>query len=925
MNTKRKQKSIILTSVVSTLIIAGVVLATSSNIRAQVTPPDLLNYQGILRDADGGAINASTDMIFRIYDDPAIGTLIWEESYTSLFPPQIDIQNGLFTVQLGNAAHRTGGTAPSFTAMFHVYTNLYLAIVVDTDPEMTPRTKINAASYALNADTLGNTEAAQISQNGHTHILAEGATDIVATVAELNRLDGVGPTVTATNLNTVTCGFNADALHTHDISYIADGRYLRKDVNDTAEGQIVFTGIPTGNGASQGSIYINPSSSGRDYTVFTIAMHGSTVLRVDDEGDVDINGNIAVGDNVVPSTTSTMKVRTEKAASSAVAMHSKITNNNSTGTATGLKVSATAPASSNSLDVIGIEASIGDLDYSGDQYALRGVATSPHNDSSGTHYGIYGEASGSTVANWGFYTPDNFGVRQTLVVPGKVALGRTLDYDDTLFVDGGLSWARFGYQPDLPHYFYNANSSTMGTLQSAVYAENDLDVPSTIGSAYTVTGTNEAIQGYNFHGDAYTFGIAGHTGGQDPRSGGVLGILDSSWGSLGYKASSSNTYGAYFTNTGTGSGKKEEPQSIGFGSYGDLMGGWVKGEIYGLYASGKDYAIYSRGDSYVSGFQAFPSDNLGQREFTYTVTGTSVDVLTCGRARLKGGQTRLQFPVNFTMSVSDEIPITILMTPIGQLADLSLKEVSPNAFSVVSRNVRTDLEFNWVAIGVRKGYENVDIPPELKKVDFEENMERVAFNENNLDKSGQGIYYDTRLHFDTPEQSEVNYLSQSGDSIKGVAEIELAEHDIHSSSFVEGNLATSLPRFAYHNVTKPAEPGSILVVDRANPALRIPCTRQQDSAVVGIVCGDHVRIEEQSEAGNNIEVLQVPVALPGAIVICNVDAQYGRIKIGDLLTTSPTEGYAMKADSPTRGTIVGKALEPLEKDKGKIRVMAMIL
>lgn len=48
-------------------------------------------------------------------------------------------------------------------------------------------------------------------------------------------------------------------------------------------------------------------------------------------------------------------------------------------------------------------------------------------------------------------------------------------------------------------------------------------------------------------------------------------------------------------------------------------------------------------------------------------------------------------------------------------------------------------------------------------------------------------------------------------------------------------------------------------------------------------------------------------------VYCKVDAKYSPIKRGDLLTTSDTEGYAMKAIDPLKsfGAVLGKALKPL--------------
>jgi hypothetical protein len=64
----------------------------------------------------------------------------------------------------------------------------------------------------------------------------------------------------------------------------------------------------------------------------------------------------------------------------------------------------------------------------------------------------------------------------------------------------------------------------------------------------------------------------------------------------------------------------------------------------------------------------------------------------------------------------------------------------------------------------------------------------------------------------------------------------------------------------------------------------------------------------------------------GAYAHCKVDANIAPIKPGDLLTTSPTKGHAQKVLDPARaaGAIIGKALAPLKKGKGKIPVMVLL-
>ena len=83
--------------------------------------------------------------------------------------------------------------------------------------------------------------------------------------------------------------------------------------------------------------------------------------------------------------------------------------------------------------------------------------------------------------------------------------------------------------------------------------------------------------------------------------------------------------------------------------------------------------------------------------------------------------------------------------------------------------------------------------------------------------------------------------------------------------------------------------------------------------------------EKSIQVGNYIEKSIGPgeyltVVTFGAFKAVKVDASYAPIQVGDLLTTSDTPGYAMKAADPKVGTIIGKALAPLESGQGVIPV-----
>jgi len=59
-------------------------------------------------------------------------------------------------------------------------------------------------------------------------------------------------------------------------------------------------------------------------------------------------------------------------------------------------------------------------------------------------------------------------------------------------------------------------------------------------------------------------------------------------------------------------------------------------------------------------------------------------------------------------------------------------------------------------------------------------------------------------------------------------------------------------------------------------------------------------------------------------VRCKVDATYAAIDVGDLLSTSPTPGHAMRAETAAPGTILGKALGSIDDGTGIIRVLVML-
>jgi hypothetical protein len=116
------------------------------------------------------------------------------------------------------------------------------------------------------------------------------------------------------------------------------------------------------------------------------------------------------------------------------------------------------------------------------------------------------------------------------------------------------------------------------------------------------------------------------------------------------------------------------------------------------------------------------------------------------------------------------------------------------------------------------------------------------------------------------------------------------------------------------------EPGTVMVIDSEGKLQQ--SEQAYDKRVAGVISGAGkykpgliLGREETSEH-------RMPIALMGK-VYCKVDAQFAAIEVGDLLTTSPTPGHAMKADDPlkTYGAVIGKALRPLDAGLGLIPIL----
>jgi hypothetical protein len=116
------------------------------------------------------------------------------------------------------------------------------------------------------------------------------------------------------------------------------------------------------------------------------------------------------------------------------------------------------------------------------------------------------------------------------------------------------------------------------------------------------------------------------------------------------------------------------------------------------------------------------------------------------------------------------------------------------------------------------------------------------------------------------------------------------------------------------------EPGTVMVLDDSGTLQ--PSEHAYDKKVAGVIsgAGDYKPGLILGRATSLQK--RMPLALVGKIY-CKVDAHYAPVEVGDLLTTSPTLGHAMRAADPLKafGAVIGKALRPLRSGQGLVPIL----
>jgi hypothetical protein len=119
------------------------------------------------------------------------------------------------------------------------------------------------------------------------------------------------------------------------------------------------------------------------------------------------------------------------------------------------------------------------------------------------------------------------------------------------------------------------------------------------------------------------------------------------------------------------------------------------------------------------------------------------------------------------------------------------------------------------------------------------------------------------------------------------------------------------------------EAGDVLVLDPDNPGKILKAAEPYSTMVSGVFSTKPGLVGRRQLTPKSDT--ELPMAVVG-IVPTKVTTENGSIRVGDLLVSSGTPGYAMKGTDRNRmlGAVIGKAMGPLESGSGVIEVLVTL-
>jgi len=487
--------------------------------------------------------------------------------------------------------------------------------------------------------------------------------------------------------------------------------------------------------------------------------------------------------------------------------------------------------------------------------------------------------------------------------------------------------------------FYLDTSSTPQTKGGSLHLATSVPFTAALTADAATSHVSLALDGGAITAQGASFG--GAFADTDGGSGGYF-----AWGGYGVYAYGDISAGYFWDDNATG------VAILGYADQGVLgYGSWAGGYFDDTDSSAwvrTGYSTYKvQGSGSVSFVQNHPYE--ADKVIVYAAPeGDEVAVYTRGTAQLVAGQARVPLGETFALVADPDIGLTAYVTPVDEAVPLAVVDKTTSEI-VVRGPAGSRATFDYIVWGLRIGFDEQSIvqPKTIESpIPAMHDHEKVYAEHADLRRfNALERFQSTRPHGKADEALDRARGRQLRDAIgvydparhgtvehlHGIRKPDLPVEPALASSEATPTTTTG----AEPSETSIAEPASQPAIERPASVPRpgwyhaLPSNGPIEAGDVVTLDPDHPGAVKRADRGADAEVVGVAVSaasndqveVAAAILEVRVDAGYGAIVPGDLLTSSPTPGAAMRALDGTAGTIVGKALEPLEAGIGTIRVL----
>ena len=360
------------------------------------------------------------------------------------------------------------------------------------------------------------------------------------------------------------------------------------------------------------------------------------------------------------------------------------------------------------------------------------------------------------------------------------------------------------------------------------------------------------------------------------------------------------------------------------------------------------YSIYGTGTK--SFVQNHPYDKDEVVAYA-ALEGDEVGVYTRGSARLVDGEARVTLGDTFHLVADPDIGLTAHLTPRGDPVPLAVESVTPSEL-VVRGPAGSNAAFDYLVFGLRIGFEELPIvrPKERDAFLPDTTAIQAPYADHPELRTSNALARFTTMRQEmgapgAPDMTGARALAaaidanrseivSAADAAANAERASLAPPRAGSSqgaAVIRTTPAVATPPSPTWSAAAPTTPapmpltilpasapasaGAVLSLDPSSPGAVRPAVSAFDRGVAGCAIA--------APEGTTIPAGSVAAGISG-VVFCNVDASFGAVAVGDLLTTSAEAGYAMRTGEEGHGAILGKAMEPLAGGTGTIRVLVSL-